>query len=190
MDTTEERLFTRDEYVRMAATGILRPEERVQLLQGRILVKTPQGHWHRTVLHGIGDELRKGLRDSHYVFLQVPFVVEPDSEPEPDVVVVPGKLRDYADKSLERADLIVEVSQTSLARDRRKRVIYAAAGVAEYWIVDLATKSIEVLTDPRPPQQPGDDASYATSTRVDATGTISPLFRPTLALKVADLLLL
>jgi Uma2 family endonuclease len=70
-------------------------------------------------------------------------------EPEPDVAVVDGAPRDYRDRHPQAARLIVEVSDTTLAYDRgRKRAAYARAGIAEYWVLDLAGGALEVCGEP------------------------------------------
>jgi Uma2 family endonuclease len=80
---------------------------------------------------------------------QLPVALDDDSEPEPDVSVVPGSFRDYPRDHPARAVLIVEVAESSLRLDRgEKGSLYARAGVPEYWIVNLVDRVLEVYRDP------------------------------------------
>jgi Uma2 family endonuclease len=111
---------------------------------------------------------------------QQPFLAAADSEPEPDVAVVPpGR---YSDRHPDRAMLIVEVAESSLAYDRdTKAPLYAASGVEEYWIVDLSGRAVEVHRQPQ-------GGRYATTTRVPAGETLSPAAFPDVVVTVGDLL--
>src|SRR5437868_7545046 len=84
------RRFTRSEYERMAAQGILRPDERVELIDGEIVVMSPQGTRHMTVVRLIARALESAFGDGHDVRTQGPLAVGAHSEPEPDVAVVVG----------------------------------------------------------------------------------------------------
>ena len=90
--------------------------------------------------------LVRALGDRARVRVQAPFAAPDESEPEPDVAVVAQG--DYLDGHPRVAFLIVEVAETSLARDRLKARLYAAAGVAEYWIVNLSEQVLEVHRQP------------------------------------------
>jgi Uma2 family endonuclease len=147
---TRVRRFTRTEYERMAAQGILRPDERVELLDGEIVVVSPQGSRHATVLRLVAKALEKAFGKGHDVRTQVPLVLGTRSEPEPDVAVVVGSPDDYLDEHPRTAVLVVEVSDTTLALDRGKKLaIYARAGIQEYWIVNLVDRVLEVHRKPR-----------------------------------------
>jgi Uma2 family endonuclease len=74
-----------------------------------------------------------------------------DSEPEPDVVVVRGSLRDYRERhpSPEDIALVVEVADATLQRDRTLKLrVYASAGMVAYWILNLPERQLEVYSDP------------------------------------------
>jgi Uma2 family endonuclease len=80
---------------------------------------------------------------------QGPLALDEESEPEPDVAVVPGSFRDYVAGHPSRPVLVVEISESSLALDRdHKGSLYARAGVTDYWIVNLAEQTLEVHRDP------------------------------------------
>jgi Uma2 family endonuclease len=141
------RPLRRREYERLAELGAF-ADERVELLHGRILRMSPQGGPHRYGVEHLAECLIPALRGRARVTLQSSFAATDDSEPEPDVAVVP--LGDYLDEPPRTAFLVIEVAQTSLADDRRKAALYAAAGVHEYWIVNLVDAVIEVHRQPGP----------------------------------------
>ena len=141
--------FTREQYERMIEAGVLTPEDRCELLEGYIVDKMPQSSRHFTVISLVEEALRAAYATGEYtVRVQGPLAAE-DSEPEPDVAVVAGTPRDYTDAHPSTALLVVEVSDSSLRRDRtRKERIYARAGVPAYWIINLEDASLEAYRDP------------------------------------------
>src|SRR5438046_1078224 len=92
---TRVRRFTREEYERMAAQGIFRADERVELLDGEIVIVTPQGSRHAMVVHLLAKALEGAIGSGCLVLTQSPLALDPDSEPEPDVAVVAGAPDDY-----------------------------------------------------------------------------------------------
>jgi Uma2 family endonuclease len=180
------RRFTTHEYERMAREGILRPDERVELLDGEIVVMTPQGTRHATVLRLVTCALEEAFAAGHDVRSQLPMVIDPDGEPEPDVAVVTGKPDDYLHEHPRTAVLVVEVSETTLAVDRRKASIYARANVGEYWIVNLVDRVLETY---RSPEQTSEGSwSYSEMKRLKPTATVQPLAAPKTKLKVSSFL--
>src|SRR5579862_2870509 len=93
--TIQTRRFTRHEYERMAEQGILRPDERVELIDGEIVVMTVQKSRHAIVLVHLVSALQKAFARDHFVRMQLPLILGTYSEPEPDVAVVPGSPDDY-----------------------------------------------------------------------------------------------
>jgi len=141
------RLFTRQEYHRMAEVGILTGNDRVELIQGEIVTMSPQGRRHRAFIDNLARLLITRLGERAIVSIQMPIVLTEDTEPEPDVQVLRHRTIPYKERDAlaEDAFLIIEVAQTSLAYDRSTKLrLYAAAGIPEYWIVDCVTESIEV----------------------------------------------
>ncbi|MCY4509331.1 MAG: Uma2 family endonuclease, partial [Acidobacteria bacterium] len=117
-----------------------------------------------------------------HVRTQMPLAASGDSEPEPDLAVVPGDALDYLDAHPSGALLVVEVSDDSLHRDRTvKQRLYARCGIPEYWIVALPDARLEVYRRPA-----GD--GYRDAVFLRAGETIAPLAAPTEAIPVADLL--
>ncbi|MCI0636706.1 MAG: Uma2 family endonuclease, partial [Actinobacteria bacterium] len=143
------RRWTRDEYYRMAETGILRPDDRVELIDGEILTKSPQRSVDATAVLLSQEALHAAFGAGFDVRPQLPLALGEASEPEPDLAVVPGVPRDYRESHPTTALLVVEVAETSLAFDRGgKQALYARAGIPEYWIVDLVEGTLEVFRSP------------------------------------------
>jgi Uma2 family endonuclease len=116
----------------------------------------------------------------------MPLIIDPDSEPEPDLAVVPGSPTDYIHEHPRTALLVVEVSGTTLPLDRdRKRTIYARAGIPEYWIVNLSEQCLEVYRDPV--ALPGQAGSYRSSQTLGPSAHLSPL-TISASIAVADML--
>ncbi|MCU0669514.1 MAG: Uma2 family endonuclease [Myxococcota bacterium] len=140
-----------EDYFRLVETGVLDEDERVELLEGVIVSMPPSGPQHAAVVDLFAQALANAVGDRAAVRTEKPLLLGPASAPEPDVAVVPGSLRDYLETHPTRALLVVEVAEWSLAQDRlAKSRIYAAAGVQEYWIVNLRHGVVEVLRDPDP----------------------------------------
>lgn len=179
--------WTRQEYDRLADAGILAPDERVELLEGEIVTMTPQ-HGPHSASIGLADAaLRKAFGPAHWIRIQLPLIVDPDSEPEPDLAVVPGSPRDYVTEHPRTALLVVEIADSTLERDRSyKSPIYARAGIPEYWIVNLIERRLEIYRDPI--GSPGQPARYQVLRHAAATETVSLLSIPHGSIAVADLL--
>lgn len=120
--------------------------EHVELLDGTIVERSPSGPVHAHVITVLAEMLRSAAAGRAVVREEKPFAAGEHDEPESDIAVVPPG--DYWDAHPDRAFLVVEVADTSLRTDRRvKPSIYAAAGVAEYWVVNLRDALVEVHTD-------------------------------------------
>jgi Uma2 family endonuclease len=123
------------------------------------------------------------------VRLQLPLALDEHSEPEPDVAVVAGAIRDYLEAHPRMAALVVEVADSSLRLDRRfKAAIYARAGLPEYWIADLAQRALEVHRDPGPPAEGAEDPTYRSLEILRPPAVVTPLAAPAARIAVADLL--
>lgn len=142
--------FSVDQYHQMIAAGILTEDERVQMLEGEIVCMTPIGPLHRYAVVAAGDALSKLLSPEWTLMIQQPITLT-DSEPEPDLCIVRHKAALSLDRHPGPADvaLVIEVADSSLSLDRnRKQTIYAAAGIPEYWIVNLDQRCIEAYREP------------------------------------------
>jgi Uma2 family endonuclease len=143
--------MTVERYFALVDEGLLSEDDRVELLEGVVVAMAP-----RTVRHDAGvtrahDALRTALGMGAVIRVQCSIIPRPLSAPEPDVAVVPGSIGDYDLRHPTTALLIVEVSDSSLPQDRlTKTRIYAAAGIPEFWIVNLRDDQVEVLRGPEP----------------------------------------
>jgi Uma2 family endonuclease len=134
----------------MVQDGILHEDERVELLEGDLFLVSPQGPRHSAHVTELNQRLASAYTGKAHVRVQMPLDLRPYNLPEPDLAVVRGSPRDYRDSHPVGRDalLVVEVAQTSQDIDRRKAGIYAAAGVAAYWLIDLPSARLEVHTQP------------------------------------------
>lgn len=154
--------FSVDQYHQMIAAGVLTENDRVQLLEGEIVCMTPIGPLHRYAVHICAKTLGKLLPPEWELMIQQPITLAA-SEPEPDLSVVRREAALGLDRHPGPADtaILIEVADSSLPLDRnRKQAIYAAAGIPEYWIVNLAQRCIEVYRKPSPAAA-GGRATYA-----------------------------
>ncbi|HKA54467.1 MAG TPA: Uma2 family endonuclease [Candidatus Binatia bacterium] len=183
------RLWTREEYYKMAEAGVFRPDERVELIGGRIVTMSPQNSPHFTAICLVEDGFRTIFGTGYVVRVQGPLDLSPSSQPEPDIAVVRGNVRDYANAHPTTALLIVEVSESSLTFDRgEKASLYASAGIPEYWVVKLLDRRLEVCRDPVPLTGQPYGYGYQSGTHYAAADTVTPLAAPQGVMKVADLL--
>jgi Uma2 family endonuclease len=153
-----------DEYHHMIRAGFFAHSERFELLEGYIVPKIPRDPIHDATVDLVIEVLRTALPPGWRPRAQSAITTD-DSEPEPDIAVIPGKPLDFASRHPGPQDspLIIEVSDTTLADDPGiKQRVYARAGVATYWIVNIRESQIEVYTQP---SSDVEDARYAS--RVD-----------------------
>jgi Uma2 family endonuclease len=123
----------------------------LELVAGALLVREPEGGPHATAVGLVEDALREAFGRGFIVRAQNPIALDDDSEPEPDVAVVPGQRRDYTRAHPAHPVLVVEVADASLPLDRaQKASLYARAGIADYWIVNLVDGVLASSPDPLP----------------------------------------
>ena len=145
------RNFSRLEYDKMIDAGVLGEDEHVELVGGAIVEMSPEGPHHAGTIDLCAEVLRRVFGSGFTVRVQHPIVIDPDCEPEPDLAIVAGDPRSHLGAHPRSAALVVEVAESSLAFDRReKALLYARAGIPEYWIVNLADRIVEVHRDPSP----------------------------------------
>jgi Uma2 family endonuclease len=183
------RRWTRLEYERLVKLGVFRPDERLELLDGALIVSEPQGSRHAATIRRVLSALRHALGEAWQIDSQLPIALDADSEPEPDVAVVPRDPGAYRDAHPSSAVLIVEIAERSYRIDREyKASLYARAGVPDYWIIDLAHDTVEVHRN----REASPDAPCGW--RYQSVATLSPpervaaLAAPGAPILVADLL--
>jgi Uma2 family endonuclease len=179
----ETHRWTREEYERMAAAGLFDPDQRVELIDGVVYDMTPQSSLHATAVRLVQRALERVFGEGYDVRAQVSLILDPDSEPEPDLAVVRGTTRDFRDQHPTTAVLVVEAADSSFGHDRRRKApLYARHGIPELWIVDLRAGSVEVHREPS-----GD--AYRSLARLGRDGSVLPVAAPPgPPIPVADLL--
>lgn len=144
-----QRLFTVEEYHRMAEAGILHEDDRVELIEGKIIQMAAIGSRHAACVKRLIKLLVREVGDSGVVGAQDPIILPDSSEPEPDVTVLRPRDDFYAAGHPVPEDvlLLIEVSDTSLEYDREVKLpLYACSGIPEVWIVDLHSSEISTYT--------------------------------------------
>jgi Uma2 family endonuclease len=177
------RRFSVDEYHRMIETGVLGEDDNVELLEGWIISKMSRNPPHDVCVGLAQDVLQKQLPRGFHLRIQTAITTK-DSEPEPDIALVRGTRRDYASHHPSRGDveLVIEVAETSIERDRRKAQLYARSRIPRYWIVNIADRVVEVYD-----RRKGD--SYAACKRAKEGEVLNfSVEGHNLSVKVADLL--
>ena len=178
------RKFTVDEYYRMAEVGILKPDERVELIEGEILVMPPIGPEHAWNVDLASDFITRRIDERFIVRSQNPVRLSDASEPQPDIAIILRRPEGYLAAHPTPADvlLIIEVAHSSLEYDRNiKAHIYGRSGVPETWVRNLPEDCIERFTEPGPD-------GYAQHTVHRRGETLTPVALPDLELAVGDLL--
>jgi Uma2 family endonuclease len=162
--------------------------KRTELIEGAIMVLSPQNWPHAATVDRVTEVLRHALPKGFWVRMQLPLNLSQTTEPEPDVSVVTGSRDDYRDHPTS-AVLVVEVSDLTLAYDRgEKASLYARAGIADYWIVNLVDRRLEVRRTPVADATQAYGHGYSSLTELVTPATISPLAAPQVSLAVADLI--
>ncbi len=182
--TLERFRLSRDRYHTMIESGIIGEDERIELIEGEIVTMSPIGSEHSGIVDQLSEILVDQLAKRAVVKVQGPIQLDEHSEPEPDIVLSKPR-RDYYKRSLPTpADvlLVIEVADSSLAYDRTvKMPLYAQAGIAEAWIINLIDRWIEVYRDPSP-------AGYTTMLKILPGRTIAPQAFADVIVAVDDLL--
>jgi Uma2 family endonuclease len=184
----QTRRWSRLEYERLIDLGVFQPGEPIELIGGELLVAEPQGPPHYTAIRKVGRSLERAFGPGWEIRTQGPMGLGEESEPEPDVAVVPGEPEDYGSAHPSGAALIVEVSESSLVFDRNhKGSVYARAGIPDYWIVNLVEGVLEVYRDPAPDAAAPFGARYGRREVLDFSGQVSPLAAPHASIHVRGL---
>jgi Uma2 family endonuclease len=183
----DKRRWTRGEYAQMADLGWF-AGQRVELIDGDIMVLSPQKFEHYATVDRVAEVLRGVFDPGFWVRLQAPMGFGAFSEPEPDISVVPGRREDHTDHPASAA-LLVEVSDTTLGYDRgRKASLYATVGVADYWIVNLVDGQLEVHRQPTPDAAQPYGYGYASRQVLQPADQVAPLALSNQSIAMASLL--
>lgn len=147
---SEKRLFTVDEYYRMAEFGLFE-NQRVELIHGEIIVMSPMNDPHLGMVARIMRLLNMHSVDKYFYSPQSPLRLETQNVPEPDIVVAKPREDDYMNSPMKPEDvhLVIEVSDSTIQRDRKVKIpLYAMADIPEYWIVNLKEHQVEIFREP------------------------------------------
>ncbi|MEQ9376796.1 MAG: Uma2 family endonuclease [Imperialibacter sp.] len=151
-----KRLINVDEYYKMAEVGILKPGDRVELINGEIYqmsrgAASPIGSKHGSVVKSLARILNEIFKGDAVIGIQDPVRLDENNEPEPDISILKYRADDYSQAHPGSQDVlaIIEVADSSLHHDKQvKMPLYANYGIPEYWIIDIATRQITVHLDP------------------------------------------
>jgi Uma2 family endonuclease len=172
------RSFTRPEYAQMIALGLFQ-DERVELIQGVLVKRPPQSAPQASTIQKLNSILVARLQVLVIPRIHAPLALSEDTEPEPDIAVV--ALGDYEVEHPTTALLVIEVSDTTVRKDRRKASVYASAGIREYWIINLGARTVEVYFSP-------DGDRYAEVRTLRAGDTLRPTQLGDISIDVAEIL--
>ena len=181
--------WTADEfYLALDAGAFI--DRRVQLIDGEILEMASMKNWHALGVAALDDILSREFGPGYWVRVQMSIDLSPHSLPDPDIAVIAGGYRSHrGPNNPTTALLLVEVSDTTLRYDRRvKTSLYAAAGIADYWILNLVDRQLEVYREPVPDPNARFGWVYASRSDLLPGATISPLSLPGASIAIADLL--
>jgi Uma2 family endonuclease len=183
------RRWKRVAYERLIESGFFQPGDPIELVGGQLIVAEPQGSNHFSAIQAVEEAMRTAFGQGWQVRGQGPIALDDESEPEPDVAVVPGSFRDYVGGHPSRPALVIEVSESSLALDREyKGSLYARAGLADYWIVNLVDRVLEVYRGPVPDPAAAFGWRYRSVVMLAPEASVSPLAVSGARIRVADLL--
>ena len=175
--------FTVDEYIRLYEVGILDAHDRIELLNGELIIMHAIGHRHAQAVTNFIADLGEQSRRRYMISPQNPVELEEYSAPQPDLTLVP-----YSRRTARRhpnpseAFLIIEVADSSLEYDRGDKMrTYVAVGIREFWILNLQEDQLEIYRQP-------EGASYREQLIVPIGGTASPLAFPDVTISVSEII--
>ncbi|MFT5168847.1 MAG: Uma2 family endonuclease [Saprospiraceae bacterium] len=146
------KLFTVEEYHKLADVSILTEDDRVELINGEIITRSPINSTHAGTVTSLLESLFPILIKKATILCQSPIVIPSGSEPEPDIVVTRYKTDSYRSAHPSPKDIffVIEVSDSTLEKDREvKHPLYASAEIPEYWIINLIDQQIEIHRQPK-----------------------------------------
>lgn len=151
LEQLEHRRFTSAEILRMVQSGILGEDERIELLDGELIVMSPQNPQHAALAAKLQRLVAAVAPPDTHLRLHSPIAAGSHSLPEPDLALVRGQAEDYLDHHPSGTDtlLVIEIAATSQAADRLKARVYGEAGVPTYLLLDLTRRHLEAHTRPQ-----------------------------------------
>ena len=178
---TETRKFKVAEFYKLGKVGILSEDDRVELLDGQIMIMAPIGENHRTVVDALAEILTDQRKGRYRVGVQNPLRIDDENEPQPDLVLYN---RDVVARHRAEALLVIEVADAWHGYDQQSKIpVYAVAGIKEVWIVDLIRNRIHSYRDPAPGNR-----TYLAVSSFDRLTWVSPREFPDIRIRLAELL--
>ena len=179
----QTRKFKVAEFYKLAEVGILSEDDRIELLDGQIMVMAPIGENHRTVVDALAEIFTDQRQARYRVGVQNPLRIDDENEPQPDLVLY-DRVVVARHPTPGETFLVVEVADASLGYDQRSKIpVYAVAGIKEVWIVDLIRSCIHTYRDPESANR-----DYATVSFFDKLTWVSPRDFPDIRIRLAELL--
>lgn len=174
--------FTVEEYYRLYEARVLEDRDRIELLNGDLIIMHAIGIRHAQAMTNIASEFGEQARRRYKISPQNPVELDDYSAPQPDLVLIPRTRTSKRHPSPAEVFLIVEISDTSLRYDRGDKLrAYATVGIREFWIVNLEADTLEIYRQP-------DGPTYREELVIPLTGTAAPLAFPDLRIAVADII--
>ena len=184
MTTIKQREWTVAEYHQMIEAGILGADEQIELIEGKIVEMSPQGPPHATTTGCVSEYFTQLLGNRVAIRIQVPVTLQPKSEPEPDIALVLPPQRRYRDHHPTEREifLVIEIADSTIIGDREvKRKMYAKAGIADYWVIDVKNSYLFVFRNPR-------GETYLQEIELGRGDRVMPLAFPDVSVSVDELL--
>jgi Uma2 family endonuclease len=185
LGSTNLKYWTVQDYHQMSELGILDPSERTELIAGQIVLMTAKGTPHVLTLRLLAKALESFLGErAVFVSTQDPIRLDNFSEPEPDLAIVKGDIFDYADRHPVAEDiyLVIEVADSTLKQDCEvKDKLYARSNIAEYWVVDIKNRQVQIFRNPTP-------TGYTSQLILTEVHSVSPLAFPEIVLSIESIL--
>lgn len=184
MTATQIRLWTVEEYHRMIDANILTTDDKVELLEGKVVQMSPQRPPHASTTQRSDRYLQNLLRDLADIRVQLPITLS-TSEPEPDIAVVRIEPGAYGDRHPNASDifLLIEIAHTTLNIDRQEKApIYARANIVEYWILDISNRRVYIFRNPT-------ESGYQEEIILNVDAAIAPLAFPEIQIPFSELFL-
>jgi Uma2 family endonuclease len=184
MPVQAQHRFSVADYYRMAETGLLKPDARVELIDGKIIDMSPIGPFHGGSVKRLNRLFSKQATGRWLVSTQDPVHLDDHSEPQPDLMLLKPAADDYTSRHPVPEDvfLLIEVSDTTLDFDREQKLpLYGRAGISEVWIVNLVARTIEIYREPQ-------FSGYGWHRVLRSGEKASPLAFPDIGVEVAELL--
>jgi Uma2 family endonuclease len=181
------RRFSKSEYYRMAEAGLFQGQ-RVELLEGQVMELSPQNAAHAFHTDRAARVLNAVFGQGYWVRMQLPLDIGQTTEPEPDVSVVLGTPDQFRNVHPINAVMIVEISDTTVSYDRRRKgSLYARAGVPDYWVINLRRGWVEVYRSPIPDATWRYSHRYSSRTDLLPGTAVTPLALPNVSIPVIEL---